>query len=387
MKKLITILTVAALVTGGMFLVRQKKLRIAAAEIKSPRVTVVRTSEAYKGDLAITRTYLARVEPWRSASVGAQIASRVMKISVQEGDVVSKGQIIAVLDRTELLARVRGLEAAVLQSRMQADATSATVVALEKTLRFRKRELERDELLAQEGAIARVTAETSSERLNETQGRLDAMHKTVRAAKEQIHVRERELEQARTRLAYTRISAPFDGVVTERLADPGDMAGPNLTLMKIEDHSRLKVRFDVPQAELSGISQGMDVVAKSGAMLHLSVSRLHPSLNRNRTLTVECDTMRSEGVRAGGTLPVDVVLKRFKNEVLLPEESLIPRPDGGDAIFIVKNGVTAAVPVTVLGRNSGRVAVQGVVAGTDVIQNTYLGWNRLAAGEPVEVLP
>ncbi|WP_300667887.1 efflux RND transporter periplasmic adaptor subunit [Desulfoluna sp.] len=387
MKKLMTILIVAALVIGGIFLVRHKKGQIAAAGMITPRATMVRTSEAHKGDLLITRTYLARIEPWRSASIGAQIASRIVSIAVHEGDLVSKGQVVAALDQTEWLARVRGLEAAVLQSRMQADATSATEVALKKTLRFRKRELERDELLALEGAIARATAETSADLVNETQGRLDALQKTVQAAIEQIHVRERELEQARSRLAYTQICAPFDGVVTKRLADPGDMAGPTMVLMKIEDHGRLKISFDVPQAELSRISLGMKVVVKSGSMRPLSVSRIHPSLNQNRTQTLECETGGNEGLRAGGTLPVDVVLKHFKDEVLLPEESLIPIPGGGNAVFIVTNGVTATVPVTVIGRNAGNVAVQGVDAGAEVIQNTYLGWNRLAAGEPVEVLP
>jgi RND family efflux transporter MFP subunit len=387
MKKLISTLMVAVLVIGGVVLVRHKKMRIAAAGMKTPSAAVVRISVAQKGDLSITRTYLARIEPWRSATVGAQITSRVMEVSVQEGDVVSKGQILAVLDRTELLARVRGIEAGVLQSRMQADATMATAVALEKTFQFRERELERDELLVQEGAIAKVVAETSSDQLNEIRGRLDAMHKTVQAANELIHVRERDLEQARTRLAYTQIPAPFDGVITECMADPGDMAGPNQSLLKIEDHSRFKICFDVPQTELSEIRQGMDVEGKSNLKQHLSVSRIHPSLNRDRTMTVECDTPGSEGVWAGGTLQVDVVLNRFENEVLLPEESLIPVPGGGDAIFIVKNGVTAALPVAVLGRGSGLVAVQGVDAGTAVVQNTYLGWNRLAAGEPVEVLP
>ena len=62
------------------------------------------------------------------------------------------------------------------------------------------------------------------------------------------------------------------------------------------------------------------------------------------------------------TWQVEVVLDQFKNEVLLPEESLIPVPGGGDAVFIVENGITVAMPVTILGRNAGRVAVRGVEA-------------------------
>ncbi len=387
MKKIIMILLVTALVAGGMFLVHQKKLSISAASTYKVQTTVVRTAVAREGELSVTRTYLARVESWRSASVSAQIASRVMDVSVQEGDSVSKGQVLAVLDSEELLARVRGIEAGVLQSRMQADAASATIDSLKKTLRFREREAERDELLVREGAIAKVVSETTSDLLNETRGRLNAMQKTVQAAKEQIKVLERELDQARIRMAYTRIIAPFDGVVAQRLVDPGDMAGLNQALVKIEDHSRFKICFDIPQDELSSIKQGMGVVVESGPELNLSITRIHPSLNRDRTLTVECDTQEKADVWAGSTLQVAVVLNRFEAQVLIPENSLVPIPGGGEAVFIVKNGVTAAIPVMVLGRNSGMAAIQGVPSGTRVIENTYLGWNRLAAGERVEVMP
>jgi RND family efflux transporter MFP subunit len=387
MKKLITILVVAALAAGGIVLVRHKKLSIAAAGVQTIRATVARTAVARKGDLFITRNYLARVEPWRSAAIGAQIASRVRDILVQEGDLVSRGQILAVLDGGELLARVQGGKAGVLQSRMQAEAASATMVALEKTLGFRERELGRDERLVREGAIARVVADTSRDQLNEIKGRVDAMEKTMQAARQQIKVRQWDLEQARTRLAYAQILAPFDGVVTKRLADPGDMAGPNQILVNIEDHSRLRICFDVPQSELSRIKPTMAVTGASGSNLHLSVSRIHPSLNRDRTLTVECDAPGPPELWVGSTLQVEVILNRFKNEVLLPEESLIPVPGGGDAVFIVENGATKVMPVKILGRNAGMVALRGVDPGTQVVQNTYLGWNRLAAGEPVEVLP
>ena len=171
MKKLMMILMVTALVAGGIFLVRQKKLSIAQADVQKARASMVRVSVARKGNLSVTRSYLARVEPWRSATIGAQITSRIMEVSVQEGNLVSKGQVLAILDGAELLAHVRGIEAEVLQSRMQAAASAATVTALEKSLRFREREADRDEFLAQEGAIAQVIAETSLDQLNDTRGR------------------------------------------------------------------------------------------------------------------------------------------------------------------------------------------------------------------------
>lgn len=386
MKKMMTIVVVAILFIGGMFLVHQKKQRIAAAPVQTAR-TVVHTDVACRGALSVSRTYLARVEPWRSVALGAQIISRITGVFVREGDVVSKEQVLVLLNKEAMIAQVRGAEAGLLNGRMQTEAVSATVAALEKTVLFRERELVRDELLVREGAIARVVAETSADQLNEAKGRLNALRKTVRAAQEQVKVREQELEQARVRLAYTRITAPFDGVVAERSADPGELAGPNQELVTIDDNSRFRICFDVAQSEMFELVQGMTVVVGSGLNLPLSVSRIHPALNRDRTMTVECDTLGAEGLRPGSTVSVAVLLSRFDNEVLIPEGCLVPAPGGGKVVFAVEHGVTVPRPVTVLGRGKGLVAVDGVAPGTEVVRSTYLGWNRLAAGEPVEVLP
>ena len=416
MKKIFTVLILIVLIGGAIFLVRHKKQRNAMVPVQQSR-TVVRTAMVTRGDLEVSRTYLARVEPWQAAGLRSQIVSRIADISVQEGDLVSRGQILAVLDTADLQARVRGAKAAVSRSRMQVQAVSATVGSLEKTVAFRKRELERDILLVREGALAQVVAETSADRLDDVQGRLDALRKTVQAAREEVTIRSRELEQARATLAYARIRAPFAGKITGRLADPGDMAGPNQPLVTIEDQHRFKICFEVPQSEMTALDQGMRVRLLSGADFPLTISRIHPALNQDRTVTVECDTLQGVDLIAGSTVPVAVILHRFENELLLPEAALVPVPDGGTTVFAVINGVSVPCPVTVMGRDHGMVAVDIIVpessrkrmvtgstgtagtvhagtvhaatlgVGTTVVCSTYLGWNRLAAGEPVEVHP
>lgn len=411
MKKIFTVLILIVLIGGAIFLVRHKKQRIAMAPVQKSR-TVVRTAMVTRGDLEIVRTYLARVEPWQSAGLRSQIISRIADISVQEGDLVSRGQIVAVLDTADLQARVRGAQAGVARSRMQVEAVSATMGSLEKTVAFRKHEFERDILLVREGALAPVVAETSADRLSEVQGRLKALQKTIQAAREEVTIRSRELEHVRATLAYARIRAPFAGKITGRLADPGDMAGPGEPLVTIEDHHRFKICFEVPQSEMTAFTQGMHVRFTTGADFPLAISRIHPALNQDRTVTVECDTPEGVDLTAGSTVSVAVILHRFENELLLPEAALIPAPDGGTTVFAVINGVSVSCPVTVIGRDHGMVAVGNVVSegrekpianastgtpgtdqasklgvGTAVVCSTYLGWNRLAAGEPVEVQP
>jgi RND family efflux transporter MFP subunit len=387
MKKIIPVVMALLLIAGGAYLVRQKKLSIGLAGKQPVRSTMVRTALATRGDLQIYRTFLARVEPWRSAKVGSQILSRITHVPVEVGESVPGGGVLALLEDNELTARVRGAEAGVSQAKMQARSAGATVAALEQTLAFRKKELAHDRILVEAGAIARIAAETLNDQVNEIRGRLRAMEKTLEAANQQIKLREQELAQARIRLSYGRIWAPFDGVVAERLVDPGDMAAPGKPLVILEDHTRFRISFNVPQAELASITPEMEVMVQSGLNLNLSVARIYPTMNQDRTLTVECDARAASGLRAGKTLAVRVVLDHFKDQILVPEQSLIPDPKGGEVVFIVENGVTKAMPVTIAGRNQGLVAVTGLEPGTPVILSTYLGWNRLAAGEAVEVLP
>jgi RND family efflux transporter MFP subunit len=382
MKKVVIIIVVGILVFGGLFMVRQKKEQIQNVSVRPAR-TVVRTETVRPGNLAVTRTYLARVEPGRTGSLTARVVAPVLNVFVREGDRVVKGQILVALDDKELRAAIRGAEAAVARGRMQVRALSATIGAQEKTVRFLQREVDRDEILAREGALALVVAESSAERLSEARGRLESLRETAEATRREVEMQERELEKVGIRAGYAEISAPFDGVVSRRTVDPGDMAGPSRTMLVVEDHSLFRVRFDVPQAELAGLEPGMTV---RGPDLRTAVSRILPALNADRTVTVECDVANG-ALRSGVTLPVNVVLNVLENEVLVSETGLVPSPEGGQVVFAVEDGVLVPRPVTVLGKGDGVVAVQGVRPGTEVVLSSYLGWNRLAAGEPVEVLP
>ncbi|MFA6810906.1 MAG: efflux RND transporter periplasmic adaptor subunit [Desulfoplanes sp.] len=434
MKKIFVILMLAALVGTGIFLVRHKKERMAQAPVQNLPI-VVRTAVVTRGSLAVSRTYLARVEPWQTATLSGRMVSRIISISVKEGDTVSRGQVVAVLDHAESLARVRAAEADVARSRMQTKALLASVSSLEKTVVFRAHEFERDTLLVSEGALAAVVAETSADQLSEVRGRLAALQETIGAARQETSVRRRELEQARADLAYAQLRAPFAGVVTRRQADPGDMAGPNQPLMTIEDHHRFKICFDVPQSEMTTLRPGMSATASPDVDRPLRISRVYPAMNPDRTVTVECDTPvtgkgQNRNLHAGSTVPVVVALHRFEDVMLVPEDSLIPAPDGGTVVFAVQNGTTVPLRVTVLGKDNGVVALHGgdgttvsngtvlagtvaagtaprgrgavpgnvnrqtagsmspgIVPGMQVVRSTYLGWNRLAAGEQVEVQP
>ncbi|GAB4276186.1 MAG: efflux RND transporter periplasmic adaptor subunit [Deferrisomatales bacterium] len=385
-RKALAVCTVLALVAVGVSLVGRKRAQVAAAPAPTARPTPVRVAEAERGSLWDARSYVARVEPWQAAEVSAQIVARVVRVEAREGDRVGRGALLALLDDAEIRSAVAEVEAQIAQARAQAAAQEATVASLERTVRYWERELQRDETLAREGAIAQSAADATADRCSEARGRLEAGRKSLEAARKQIDALTQRRAALDARRAYTRISSPFDGVVTRRLCDPGDLAAPGTPLLVVEDRSRAKLVFDVPQEDLGRVVPGTPVRVDGRPDLELAVSRLYPSLNPDRTLTVEAYAPGEAGLATGTYYPVEVVLDAVDHAVLVPEESLVESSPGQTAVFAVADGRTRAVPVQVLLIRDGLAAVEGIDPGVPVVRSTYLGWNRLASGEPVEVL-
>ena len=386
MKKLVLVLVLGVLVFGGVLLVRGKQARVAAAPTPTERPTAVRTATARLGSLQDTRTYLARVEPWQVAEVAAQITARIERIAVREGDRVRRGALLVALDDTEIQSTVAETEAQIAQAEAQAAGQKATTASLAQTVRYWEKEFQRDETLAREGAIAQALADTTADHLSEAQGRLEAARQGLAAAGKQVEALTKRRASVEARRAYTRVTSPFDGVVARRLADPGDLAAPGKPLLVVEDRSRSKLLFDVPQEDLGRVTLGTPLHVDHELDLTLEVSRLYPSLNPDRTLTVEAYAEHAADLATGTYYPVDVVLRTVNDAVLVPEECLVESPDGSRAVFGVVDGRTRVFPVTALLVRNGVGAVTGIEAGLPVVRSTYLGWNRLAAGTAVEVI-
>jgi len=359
-KKIATVLVLLALVAGGGILIQRKKARLAAAPAPTAQPTLVQVATARLGRLDDSRTYLARVEPSRTTTLAAQLTARILRLRPHEGDTVQQGELLAELDSAEL---TNGLAAA-----------RADLAALEKTARYWQGENDRDQMLAKEGAISRAVAAATADRASSAQGRYQAQ--------------KRRCDELTARLAHTRLNAPFSGVISRRLAEPGDLAAPGKPLLVIEDQQRRKLVFDVPQEDLAGVEKADEIhYSVAGQPRTLRISRRYPSLNPDRTLRLEAEGGAVPLPPSGSYLPVSMTIHTIAQAVLVPEVCLLPAPDGATAVFTVEAGKTVPHRVTVLLRQQGLAAVSGIAPGAQVVRSSFLGWNRLAAGEAVEARP
>ncbi len=385
---IMTIIVIVALIAGAGALIKKKKAKLATAPKYGLSPTLVHVATAKNGNLDIQLSYLSVVEPFNTANVSSRVAASVVTVAVDEGDMVKAGDILLNLDAKDIYENIASLSAQVKQAEAELAANQATVAALEKSASYWKREAKRDTALAKDGAIPEAQAEGTVNKADEITGQYDAARRKSTALSETIRSIKRKKAQLQAQLDYYKLRSPFDGVVTSRLVDPGDLASPGRPLITVEDRSRLMLAFDVPQQDLDRMHEGLPVVfTVSGKSLQKKISRLYPALTASRMARAEAyiDGSDMAGLTSGAYVPVTVRLAQLTNVTLLPAECLVFNQGKKPYAYLVKNGHIEVRPVTVLGDNGTVTAIQGVKAGEQAVVNTFLGWANLAQGMPVEV--
>ena len=166
-----------------------------------------------------------------SAIVSAQVVGRIEQVLVREGDNVRAGQTLAVLDDATLRASSHQAEAglAAAQSQQAAAQTDANLAAST---------LERYKQLQAQKSV-------SPQELDEVTRRAEASAERVEALRAQVEAAKAQDSGARAMLGYTRLRAPFAGVVTARLADPGTLASPGVPLLQVDSAGPLQLQVTV----------------------------------------------------------------------------------------------------------------------------------------------
>ena len=188
-----------------------------------------------------TVTFPARVVSADAAELSTRVSGAVRAIRVGVGDSVQQGELLVELESGDVLAALESARAqAVLASK-----SFDRIASLEK-----------------DGAATPQELDEAEARLRSAQG---------------------AIEQAATQLGYVHIVAPFDGIVTVRAVDPGDLVVPGKTILEIASTAVLEIEADLPATQASTIEPGMAAVVvdpQTEARAAARVTRVVPSLDR-----------------------------------------------------------------------------------------------------------
>ena len=267
--------------------------------------------------------------PFLSVSLHAKVPGYVERILVDRGSRIENGQLLAELSAPEMAARIAEAESkvqAIESDRLQAEAQLA---AAQSTYDQLKKAAETP------GAIA-------GNELIQTGKQVEAAQALVRSREQAKHAAEAAVKIENELQSYLRITAPFDGVVTERLVHPGALVGPgaNPVLLTIQQISKLRLVVAVPEEYVGGITEGTKLTFQVPAYPERTYSgtlaRVAHALDKGtRTMAVELDVVNRDGSLAPGMYPtVKWPVRRSRAALFVPKTSVVTTTE---RIFVVRN--------------------------------------------------
>jgi RND family efflux transporter MFP subunit len=320
-------------------------------------------------DIRSTGTVHAR----ESAVVSAQVVGRIKQVLVRAGDSVRAGETLLVLDDGAQRASVdqaqAGLKAA---QEEQAAAQTAAKLAASTLERYRQLETERSVSPQEMDEVAQRAAAASA--------RLEAMRSQADAARAQD-------AGARTMLSYTRLVAPFAGVITARMADPGTLASPGVPLLQLDKAGALQLEVPVDESAIIAVRKGMKVpVTINGASpadLAGTVAEIDPAADPDsHTFRVKIDLPSSSQLRAG-TYGTAQFVNGLRQTIFIPRSAVISRGSLVCAYVVDGQGIAQLRYLTLgpIQRNLVEV-LSGVSPGEQFVDNPL---DRDIAGKRIEV--
>lgn len=323
----------------------------------SPSLPEVQVAKPLRRDVAATVRIPATVSPLHQTTLYAKVSGYLKSIHSDKGDRVKQGQVLAVLDAPEI-------------------------------------EQQYEQALA-DYTIKKVTYERLAQVWKEAPDVIAKQDVDVAeaAAKATQHL----LEQRQTWLDYTKVRAPYDGILTARFADPGAMiqvatasATQAVPLFTIMDISTLRFYINVSQEDASFVQRGTPATivlkAPTEKRIEAAVTRSTMSLDPStRTMLVEID-VRNPGYALAPGMYAEVVLslRRHRDALVVPPAALVSE-NSSKAVFVIEQGAARKVPVKTGIDDGVWVEITEGLSGTEDV--VVVGKSRLTDGKPVKASP
>jgi len=196
------------------------------------------------------------VQARTTATIAARILAPVLEVRVSPGNRVRRGQTLVVLAGADLAAGARAARSAAVAAEEGAKAAAAELRAAEAGLALARASHDRIvDLHARRSATAQEVDEVTATLLS-AQARVAGASARVSQAASAVESARAAGDQASATESFTAIAAPFDGMVTEKMVEPGNMASPGAPLLRLEDTRGFRLEVRVDESRLGRIGNG-----------------------------------------------------------------------------------------------------------------------------------
>lgn len=360
----------------------------------APDAIAVGTAKAEMRNLAEHLTLSSELVPYQEIDVYAKEAGYVKDISVDYGSRVRKGQIMAYIEVPELAAQLEQDQAAIKArnnevTRAQNDVGRAK--AQHETLHLQYQRLA-DVSKTKPGLVAQQEVDDAQSKDLASEANVDAAQGSLEAAQSEVAVARAKLGHDQALFDYSKITAPFDGVVTQRYANEGELMQAGTTsnqatpLVKLSDENLFRLVIPVPESAVRYIHVGdpVDVrVPSLGKVSRGTVARFSVEVNGNtRTMHTEVNVPNADGKLIPGLYAEAVItLNRKDHALVVPVLALNTNNDKTSVLVVGPDNRIENRAVT-LGLQTPDYAevTSGVRAGEQVVVSDRGG---LKAGQTV----
>lgn len=357
---------------------------------------VVKTTTAQSATLRKTTSQPATTRAFHEVALHAKLAGYAAEVKADIGDRVRKGQVLLVISVPEMLKSLEKGHAEVALLKLQHERIKAQVDVAEAEFAALDSELSRVRHLLETKSVSPKVGDETVNRHASAKARLTVAAIESKSAGVAIEIAVKELEKLEALMSYSQITAPFDGIVTRRGVDPGDLvrdsanSSSSTPLFVVAQTDTLRVRVPVPERDAVWVDKGdaaeMTFSAIPGKTVKATVSRTSGSLDsQTRMLDVEIDLPNPNGEFLPGMYGNVVITMHEKTAVIVPSDAIRFDHTGDKAlVYIVRNGTLSMTPVT-LGMDDGHhIEVLSGIKEGDRIAAAALG--TLTDGQAVTVL-
>lgn len=406
---------------------------------KTTAAIPVKTVLVAQQDMARSTTQPASVHAFYQAEIYAKVSGYVGELHADIGDVVSQGATLATIQVPDLEAQARVLDSRVARAEAEVSRANSRVRLAQAQLASASAKLQQAEsdghrvdanLAAAESEFARTSdlvqrqslqarmldealqrrdAELAAKSAAEanvvsanamvavSQAEVEASQADMEAALVDINIAKAQRDEGMALLQYATLKAPFDGVVTSRTLDPGDLVNEASAtsqarpLMVISQVDKLRITIPIPEHIAASVQPGDQVSLSFPSFadeppMQVSVTRLSSSLDPNtRSMLVECEVDNTSGKLLPGMFgQATITLSSQLAANVLPARAVRFSEQGDAYVYTLVGDTVAVVPVTTGTDNGTLIEIrQGLEPGQQIVDSHL---RRFLGGEKVQIL-
>ena len=244
------------------------KTNVEANGAKPTEGPVVAVAQIKTANLSRTLTLTAEFKPYQEVDVMAKVAGYIKEINVDIGDRVSQDQLLAILEIPEMDDDLRRANASVERSQANVKQAQDELARAKSAYDVAQQYYQRlaDVSKQRPGLVAQQEIDDAKGKALVAQAQVAAANSAVQSAQQQVHVNQADVAKVHTLMDYTRVSAPFTGVVTKRYADKGSMiqAGTAsqtqaMPVVRLSQNNLLRLILPVPESAVPTMHIGQQV--------------------------------------------------------------------------------------------------------------------------------